>query len=295
MKKHMTLFAVLGGVVVILLLAVWGLWSFEIYSTANKYASDLTKAWRDRTEAEDQWSVWVKRARKSDEDAKNKSALAAKYLAELEELKASIASTTAPVASATPVPAVPAAPAAPVVPATPAPSAPAPAAPPVKMVAAKEIPEALKIAIVGKGQGPQHSLIRQLIANPLKYKFKGDLEKWNFKGDVNDKKAVKEWAGGAAHVIAGFSGYVNFKTGEEIRVREPDAVAYVIVTENDGTVEEIREHGKDKEGNFQITPEVTKLQKLAKSYDEIKFKASVGAGVEGGVQLYEYLWSPLKD
>jgi hypothetical protein len=80
------------------------------------------------------------------------------------------------------------------------------------------------IGIVHAGQGVEHALIRQLMANPSTAGFQGNSE---------DKSELKQWAGHEAHILALKAGYIGSKFGEEIRVRHPDAMAYVI--EKDST------------------------------------------------------------
>ncbi|MCX6751246.1 MAG: hypothetical protein NT161_00550 [Candidatus Nomurabacteria bacterium] len=54
-------------------------------------------------------------------------------------------------------------------------------------------PDDLKAATVGKGEGIEHALRRQLEMHP---------DKFGFKGDLNDKIAVHNWSGGKADLIA---------------------------------------------------------------------------------------------
>lgn len=52
--------------------------------------------------------------------------------------------------------------------------------------------EKLELATIKKGDGVQNVLIRQLMVNP---------EKFGFEGDLHDTEKIKEWAGGEAHRI----------------------------------------------------------------------------------------------
>ena len=89
--------------------------------------------------------------------------------------------------------------------------------------------------VVHKGEGIEHTFIRQIEHNPALAKELG------YEGDINDTKALHEFAGREAHVIAIKEGYVeNTEDGiKEIRIAEADKVSYEIKTENGHiTVEE---------------------------------------------------------
>lgn len=79
--------------------------------------------------------------------------------------------------------------------------------------------EKLQLAIVRRGEGIEHALIRQLAASPKEF---------GFAGDTKDAARVKNWAGREAHVLAIRAGYVDWKFGAEVRVKAPDRVAYVL-------------------------------------------------------------------
>ncbi len=182
---------------------------------------------------------------------------------------------TAPVASTIPVVSVvaPATPVEPAAPVTTVEPAAAPAVPIVKVMEAKEISE--KLAVVQKGEGIEHALIRQLIAVPEVYGFRGDTE---------NKKAVKKWAQTKAHQIAILAGYVNHKTGEEARVKGPGGnVAYVLQVQDDSKIS-IAQSCKNKEGNFPNQgSELIKFQETVKDYQSAVF-------IGNKLQPYEYLW-----
>lgn len=186
---------------------------------------------------------------------------------------------TAPAASAV-APAVPEPPTAPE-PATPGIAQAATPAPPVKVVAAKEVPEALKLAIVQKGEGIEHVLIRQLIFVP---------ELYGFKGDTGDKKAVKKWAQTKAHQIAILAGYVDAKTGNEVRVKgQGGDVAYVLQTDS-GLKLSVAQYCKGKDGNFPEPGSKTlKTLELAKDFQSATFQGNID------VQSYEYLYFKVKE
>lgn len=67
----------------------------------------------------------------------------------------------------------------------------------------------LELSTVGRGEGVEHVLRRQLEVDPTK---------WSFKGDAGNVAVVREWSGIRAHQIAIDEGYVNPKTGFETRV-----------------------------------------------------------------------------
>ncbi|MFA5124877.1 MAG: hypothetical protein WC473_03620 [Patescibacteria group bacterium] len=69
--------------------------------------------------------------------------------------------------------------------------------------------EQLGLATIGKGEGIEHALHRQLEANAKELGYAGDLE---------NKNALHHWAGMRAHQIAIDEHYVDPKTGAEIRV-----------------------------------------------------------------------------
>jgi|GEM_PF-4865831 len=77
----------------------------------------------------------------------------------------------------------------------------------------------LSDAIVRKGEGAEHALIRQLVKNP---------EEFGYKGDPADIAAVKTWAGGEAHRIALDQGIVKMEGGamHEIKTGVADKIAY---------------------------------------------------------------------
>ncbi len=93
-----------------------------------------------------------------------------------------------------------------------------------KYISSKEI---LDKATIGKGEGIEHALIRQLKSNPTLF---------GFKGDVNDLKAVEAWAEKYAHELAIKNGFVDPKTGVETRVFwfKDHKIAYLL--QPDGTI-----------------------------------------------------------
>lgn len=67
----------------------------------------------------------------------------------------------------------------------------------------------LDAATVGKGEGIEHALHRQLEMNP---------EKFGYTGDLNNHNAIHQWAGRQADIIAHDQNY--FQNGIETRVRD---------------------------------------------------------------------------
>jgi len=78
--------------------------------------------------------------------------------------------------------------------------------------------------VVHKGQGPEHVLIRKLMAYPSI----ADGLPEQFTGDRTDPQALKAWAGSEAGVLAKSSGIVG-KFGEQYKIKIPDTVAFDIV------------------------------------------------------------------
>ncbi len=85
--------------------------------------------------------------------------------------------------------------------------------------------EQLKDATIHKGEGIEHGFIRQIEHNHELAKELG------FKGDINDAKALHEFAGREAHILAMKEGYVD-NANHQVWVKEGDKVAYEIKMEN---------------------------------------------------------------
>jgi len=79
--------------------------------------------------------------------------------------------------------------------------------------------------VVHKGEGIEHAFIRQIEHDPKLAKGLG------FKGNISDQHALHTFAQHEAHVLAIKEGYAD-NTGYEIRVMEPNKVAYEIKMEN---------------------------------------------------------------
>ena len=79
--------------------------------------------------------------------------------------------------------------------------------------------------LVRKGEGIEHSFIRQIEGNAELAKELG------YKGEIDDTKALHEFAGHQAHVVAIKTGYVD-NQGNEVRIAEADKVGYEIKMED---------------------------------------------------------------
>jgi len=135
----------------------------------------------------------------------------------------------------------------------------------------------LELATIGKGEGIEHALIRQLADDP---------ENFGFDGDVNNSEEVKLWAGNEAHSLAIEAGYYDQKFGGEIRVKVSDKIAYVIQKDDNGNVE-VAQYVKDDNGNFPDTPQ--SIQKIALDYSQATFLAYGGDGSK--LPSYEYFFA----
>ncbi len=111
-------------------------------------------------------------------------------------------------------------------------------------------------AVVGKGQGVEHPLIRQIKNNPKL------AEALGFDGDVGDEVALRKFAETEAHKIAIKMGYVG-EGGKQIHITEADKVAFELKVENgqpvviektvDGKI--IETYADEKGYEFGKTPE----------------------------------------
>jgi hypothetical protein len=102
-------------------------------------------------------------------------------------------------------------------------------------IANEDVAEKLEIpadAYIKKGEGIEHALRRQIENNPDLAKQLG----WN--GDPNDTAGLRKFSGNAAHKLAISEGYVDPKTGNEVRVNfggDKNAF-YEIKQHEDGTI-----------------------------------------------------------
>jgi hypothetical protein len=85
----------------------------------------------------------------------------------------------------------------------------------------------MRLAIVHKGEGVENAFIRQFVASPAAY---------GFNGKQDDTKAIHQWAGRQAHLLAIKTGYYDYYFGAEVRVATPYKMAYVIQKDGEGNL-----------------------------------------------------------
>lgn len=128
-------------------------------------------------------------------------------------------------------------------------------------------------SVIKKGEGVEHALIRQILANPYVWGYTGS--------SLKNRAAVRKWAGSEAHRLAIRTGYVDYATGKEIRVKTG---AVYLLWEDGGEVS-VSEYASIKDYQKPNT-KPTETNVAAASLREAKF-ATV-------VQSYEYVFDPLK-
>jgi hypothetical protein len=92
-------------------------------------------------------------------------------------------------------------------------------------------PMDISIGVVHAGEGIEHALIRQLMANPDLLANPGAFAKLGLKaftGNRTDKASLKKWAGTQADLLAHGAGYFGPKFHEEIHVQLPGIMSYMI-------------------------------------------------------------------
>lgn len=93
-------------------------------------------------------------------------------------------------------------------------------------------------AIIGKGKGIEHVFIKQLVAKPAQFGYKGDKA----------EKAIKGWAVNKAHLIAKAAGYI--KAGKEKRIKGKGGdVAYALQIKDGGGIT-VAKYVKVADGRF---------------------------------------------
>jgi len=129
----------------------------------------------------------------------------------------------------------------------------------------------LRLAVIQKGDGVESSLIRQLVAFPTTFGFTGDL---------SNAAAIKAWAGRTAHRTAIAAGYVDWKFGAEIRVKNPGTVAYLLKRDESGKLRVVQ--SAIVENSFEETSTI-----------QASASGSQFLGMPGHEQLqsYEYLYT----
>ncbi|MDD5031634.1 MAG: DUF5018 domain-containing protein [Patescibacteria group bacterium] len=134
--------------------------------------------------------------------------------------------------------------------------------------------EYAKRAVICNGDGVENPLMRQIALNPV---F------WGYTGTLSDSTSLKKWIGAEAHRRAIKTGYVNFKTGEEVRVGKAGTM-YVL--EGDGDITEYT----NLEDYTKKNP--SESNSAAASFKEAKF-AGADKEREKHIQKYEYVFNPL--
>lgn len=144
---------------------------------------------------------------------------------------------------------------------------------------ANNLEDQLKLATVRRGEGVEHALIRQLLANPQAYGFQGDIAK---------KRVVKKWAGRRAHLMAVRAGYFDWKFGAEIRVKHPNKAAFLLEKDADGKMR-VAEYAALPHDGFGPSPEPQKTLTLASRTTHSAFLGWPGA--HASIPAYEYLYT----
>lgn len=101
------------------------------------------------------------------------------------------------------------------------------------------VADKLADAIIGRGKGIEHVFIKQLVAQPAKF---------GYKGNGADEGAIKGWAVKKAHLIAKDAGYI--KAGKEKRVKGKGGdVAYALQIKEGGGIT-VAKYMKAADGRF---------------------------------------------
>ena len=146
------------------------------------------------------------------------------------------------------------------------------------------------LATVHQGEGIEHALIRQLTADPANY---------GFTGKKDDEKAVKQWAGRQAHLLAIKAGYVDWKFGAEVRVKTANTTAYLIQKNADDSLQIAEGTVTSPPGPATTAPDsaTTQLSSIGASHTVVTTIATahfIGASASTGtilpVPVYEYVF-----
>ena len=151
-----------------------------------------------------------------------------------------------------------------------------------------------ELATFKNGDGPERVFIRQLVYSPdlmngVKVKIGKKEYDLAFKGDQNDKKAVKKWAGKKANLLAIFFGYVDRKNGRQIRFKNPGKFACVIDVNDSKTKLSADIYKKETVAEFSSNI-VASTNWLAAADGQHTFWADV----KDGISSFEYVWTPEK-
>lgn len=153
----------------------------------------------------------------------------------------------------------------------------------------KALDEALELATAKRTEGVEHTFTRQLRMNPYLLENDSELVKKHprlvYQGDTADEKALKKWAQTAANILSGLFGYYDWRFGGEVRVKVPDKIAFLLVTDTNGKIK-AQEYIKE-DNNFKDGPERT--NKLANNYSDAQFLGDSPSNLG----TYVYIYVPL--
>ena len=109
-------------------------------------------------------------------------------------------------------------------------------------------------SVMAKGQGVEHVFKQQLIEDPKKFGYNGNL---------SDEAAIKKWAGSQAHKIALDNGYINKATGEEIRIKGVGIgrAAYELDLNENGKIKVTEYFDEEGEGKEFVEQEINESGK----------------------------------
>lgn len=184
--------------------------------------------------------------------------------------------------------------------------------------------EKMKQAIVGKGEGVSHAVMRQLIgadkteAQLEAGQFKVDkdhLEKMGYEGNINNKAEIVEWARSEAGDIVTDEDYHNKKTNKETWVMGEDKSAYVLHGDKDSGFHIAEHHDRNKDGEFDIGEmelenkdsrdidkpfekehEINKIKtSINEKLDDLEHQIGSGEGSDSKIDEFEYKPVDLKE
>ncbi|MFA5936827.1 MAG: hypothetical protein WC822_03040 [Candidatus Paceibacterota bacterium] len=118
--------------------------------------------------------------------------------------------------------------------------------------------------MVRKGEGVEHTFIRQIEHQPKL------AQQLGYKGDINDIKALREFAQREAHIVALKTGFVDDK-GHEVRISEADKVGYKIEIEKNGELKVIQNAVGKIEYNYTKNNSQTEINSNATTGQQTEF------------------------
>lgn len=135
----------------------------------------------------------------------------------------------------------------------------------------------LELGTGGKGDGVQHTFIRQIEADP---------QYFGYVGSASDDAAIRKFAANKAHQLATKFGFYDWKFGSEIWIAQPDQVAFVLEKDSAGNFI-CKKFVKGADGAFPDSPQ--KIYHAAGSVQQSEFLAQ--ADEDGNYTLSEsYLY-----